>query len=1055
MRLFCRPSGRGALSARIMAPAVLFSLLSSPLGTCAVASPSSDSGPVLDNGLQHEIQWDRRSIVIGGDRLFLFGGEMHPFRLPVPELWEDVLQKIKATGLRMVSIYVHWGFHAPAPGTVDFGTGARNITRFLEAARDAGLYVMVRPGPYINGELNAGGLALWATTGEHGALRRNDSAFTAAWTPYQDGIARATRPFQLTEGGTVILYQIENEYGSQWRDAAAKVPNPEAVSYMEALEDNARRNGIVVPLVHNSPNLNSPVWSRDYDTVGAGGNVDIYGVDNYVKCGNITPWAVSDYFGHFEQVSPRQPSLMPEFQGGAMNPWAGPAGGCKERTGADFVNFYYRDNIAQKVSILNLYMIYGGTNWGWLAAPFIGSSYDYGAAISEDRSIDDKYYEIKNLGLFTRVANELALTERAGTGLGYTNNTNLFTTELRNPETGAGFYVIRHDNTASDSEERFVLRVKTSIGEFSVPQVSSAAVLSGHEGKILVSDFHFGDHTLYYATAEVLTYSIVDDNKAVLVLWTPKGRPGEFFLRGAKAGRISSGPPVTLVTREEGIIAAWDTQEEERTIVEFDNGVTVVLVDRATAYKTWVPALTKDPKVPVDQTAIVIGPYLVRSAALTGDTISIQGDVKTATPIEVFTSSRIARIRWNGADLRTTRPNRSTLGATIPAPKPFRPPSKITSWRVHDALPERFLDYNDTGPAWVLADANSTANPAAGPDTATRPFLFADEYGFHTGVRLWRGRFFVPRSNATATTGRRAGEGEDRPDRRPTGVFLRVQGGAAHGWSAYLNGEFLGSWPGSADAAAGSRTLSFAVGGRRRGSAVREGENVLLVVHDDTGHDQLGAAVNPRGVLNATLLWDGEGGGSGGGGTGFSSWKVAGTAGGSAPGRAGLDAVRTHYNEGGLAAERLGWHLGGFDDSAWETTATVGFDGAGVRFYRARVPLDVPGGLDVSLAFRFRPAEEDVERGTLAYRVLLFVNGWQYGRYYPSIASEDTFPVPPGVLDYSGDNLIGLAVWSLQEEGARVDVDILVRYVVDSSLDVKFDGSYLRPGWDPARLEYA
>jgi beta-galactosidase len=158
-----------------------------------------------------------------------------------------------------------------------------------------------------------------------------------------------------------------------------------------------------------------------------------------------------------------------------------------------------------------------------------------------------------------------------------------------------------------------------------------------------------------------------------------------------------------------------------------------------------------------------------------------------------------------------------------------------------------------------------------------------------------------------------------------------------------------------------------------------------------------------------------------------------------------------------LAAERLGWHLPGFDDGEWEEGEGPGegFEGAGVRFYRGQLPLDMPQGVDVSLAFRFTPVEEDVEREKLAYRVLLFVNGWQYGRYYPSISPENTFPVPVGVLDYDGENIVGLAVWALQDEGARVDVEVVVRYVVDSSLDVKFDGSYLRPGWEPERLEYA
>jgi beta-galactosidase len=208
---------------------------------------------------------------------------MHPFRLPVPELWEDILQKIKASGMRMVSIYTHWGIHAPTSDTVDFSTGPRNITRFLELAKNIGLYVTVRPGPHINGELSGGGMALWATTNEYGALRLNGTAYTEAWTPYQDGISQLTRPYQLTEGGTVLMYQIENEYAKQWRDEKARIPNLEAVSYMEKLEQNARTNGIVVPLIHNVPNRSGPSWSKDYDTVGAGGNVDIYGLDSYVS----------------------------------------------------------------------------------------------------------------------------------------------------------------------------------------------------------------------------------------------------------------------------------------------------------------------------------------------------------------------------------------------------------------------------------------------------------------------------------------------------------------------------------------------------------------------------------------------------------------------------------------------------------------------------------------------------------------------------------------------------------------------------------------------------
>ena len=275
MAFFRRPS-------RLSATSLSWILLSLCFQFGTTANISS-AWPVHDNGLQHSIKWDHYSLLINDERLFLFGGEMHPFRLPVPELWEDILQKIKAMGMRMVSIYTHWGFHAPTSDTVDFGSGPHNLTRFFQMAKDVGLYVMVRPGPYINGELSAGGMALWATTGAYGTLRSNGTAYTKAWTPYQDGIARAANPFQLTEGGTVIMYQIENEYGNQWKDVKNKLPNPAPISYMEKLEANARANGIVVPLTHNMPNQNGAAWSKDYDTVDAGGDVDIYGLDSYVS----------------------------------------------------------------------------------------------------------------------------------------------------------------------------------------------------------------------------------------------------------------------------------------------------------------------------------------------------------------------------------------------------------------------------------------------------------------------------------------------------------------------------------------------------------------------------------------------------------------------------------------------------------------------------------------------------------------------------------------------------------------------------------------------------
>ncbi|KAL3473021.1 beta-galactosidase, domain 2-domain-containing protein [Aspergillus californicus] len=249
-----------------------------------------------------------------------------------------------------------------------------------------------------------------------------------------------------------------------------------------------------------------------------------------------------DYTANFNEVFPKQPSMMPKFQGGVLNPWDGPAGGCEERTDESFVNFYYRDNVAQRVNILGLYMIYGGTNWGWLAAPFITSSYGYGAAIAENRTIGSKYYEIKSLALFTRVAKDLTKTDLAGNSTSYSDNEAITTIELRNPDTNAGFYAMRHTDPTSNDEQLLRLSIRTSAGILTVPMVtgSDKISLNGHISKILVTDFRFGRDNLIYSTTEVLTYGIFD-SKPTLVLWVFNGEGGEFYIEGARSGRTVAG----------------------------------------------------------------------------------------------------------------------------------------------------------------------------------------------------------------------------------------------------------------------------------------------------------------------------------------------------------------------------------------------------------------------------------------------------------------------------------------------------------------------------------
>ena len=106
------------------------------------------------------------------------------------------------------SIYNHWGYHNPSEGVLDFDTGAHNFTTIMTLAKEVGLYMIVRPGPYVNAEANAGGYPLWLTTGEYGNLRTDDPKYTAAWKPYWKRVSEIVKPHLVTNGGNVIMYQV-------------------------------------------------------------------------------------------------------------------------------------------------------------------------------------------------------------------------------------------------------------------------------------------------------------------------------------------------------------------------------------------------------------------------------------------------------------------------------------------------------------------------------------------------------------------------------------------------------------------------------------------------------------------------------------------------------------------------------------------------------------------------------------------------------------------------------------------------------------------------------
>src|SRR4051812_35507274 len=228
----------GQLALTLLAVAATATMGLSVTASGATASPPTRSAA----GRGHTVTYDGYSFLVDGKRTYLWSGEFHSYRLPSPDLWLDIFQKMKAAGFNSTSLYFDWGYHSPRQGVYDF-SGVRDLDKLLDVAQQAGLYVIARPGPYINAEVDGGGFPTWLST-TPGHTRSADPVYLKYSDEWQTQIDRIIARHQLTNGtGSVLAYQVENEYYNGNADGRA---------YLKHLEDKARADGITVPLVGNN-----------------------------------------------------------------------------------------------------------------------------------------------------------------------------------------------------------------------------------------------------------------------------------------------------------------------------------------------------------------------------------------------------------------------------------------------------------------------------------------------------------------------------------------------------------------------------------------------------------------------------------------------------------------------------------------------------------------------------------------------------------------------------------------------------------------------------------
>ena len=143
----------------------------------------------------------------------IISGEIHPSRIPA-EYWKQRIQMIKAMGCNTVACYIMWNYHESEPGVFDFQTGNKDLEKFIRTVQEEDMFLLFRPGPYVCGEWDFGGLPAYLLSTPDLKIRCMDPRYTAAVERYATAIAPIIKKYEVTNGGPIIMVQVENEYGS-------------------------------------------------------------------------------------------------------------------------------------------------------------------------------------------------------------------------------------------------------------------------------------------------------------------------------------------------------------------------------------------------------------------------------------------------------------------------------------------------------------------------------------------------------------------------------------------------------------------------------------------------------------------------------------------------------------------------------------------------------------------------------------------------------------------------------------------------------------------------
>ena len=344
------------------------SQLSSVLAAFAAVAPSLAANSFGYSG---------SDFLLNGEVYQIIGGQMDPQRVPY-QLWDDRLAMARAMGLNTILSYLYWDQLEPTKGQWSTD-GNNNIAGWVQAAEKHGLHVVLRPGPYICGEHEWGGFPAWLSTIQNMTVRSNNPQFLDSTTSYLQFLGSWLKPYFASEGGPILMAQVENEYGFYGDDH----------SYTQALADILTDAFPTVTLYTNDGSSQGALGAGSIPGILAetdGGIDGFAGRDSWIAPSSVGPYLDGEYY------------ITWLDQWGASNVHSDDSGNTAkiQSIQSDF------DIVLTNGSSISIYMFHGGTNWGFQNGADFGSaylpvttSYDYGAPLDESGRPNDIYNAVR------------------------------------------------------------------------------------------------------------------------------------------------------------------------------------------------------------------------------------------------------------------------------------------------------------------------------------------------------------------------------------------------------------------------------------------------------------------------------------------------------------------------------------------------------------------------------------------------------------------------------------------------------------------------------------